>query len=375
MDTLILSCGTGGGHNAAGRAVAEEMIRRGRRCVMLNPYTLHSRKLAERINCTYIRTATFAPKLFGAVYSAGQAYRNLPWRSPVFYANRAMVPVMDNYLKGHHYDAIICTHLFPAEILTNMKQKGIKIPKTIFIATDYTCIPFTEELDCDAYVIPAEELTDEFIARGIPEDRIRPLGIPVRRQFAEKRPVSLERLGLEEGKKYLLISGGSIGAGEMEKTVEKLHREFTGKDTGLIVFCGSNRRLYTDLKETGMENAVILNYTDNAAGYLQASGVFISKPGGLSSTEAAVCGIPLVHIAPIPGCENKNAEFFEKYGMSINCGKSLKKLEQALEKLKDTEVCAKMVMEQRRRIMPDAAGKICALAEEMASPLSLSPEG
>lgn len=78
MDTLILSCGTGGGHNAAARAVAEEMIRRGRRCTMLNPYTLHSKKLAERINCTYIKVATSAPGVFGAVYGAGQAYRNLP---------------------------------------------------------------------------------------------------------------------------------------------------------------------------------------------------------------------------------------------------------------------------------------------------------
>lgn len=37
MDALILSCGTGGGHNAAGAAIKEELIKRG---IMLN-FSIH----------------------------------------------------------------------------------------------------------------------------------------------------------------------------------------------------------------------------------------------------------------------------------------------------------------------------------------------
>ena len=95
-----------------------------------------------------------------------------------------MVPVMEEYLARNHVDVIISTHLFPAEILTCMKQKGIHIPKTIFIATDYTCIPFTEETDCDAYVIPSEQLKQEFINRGLPGEKLYALGIPVSRRFS-----------------------------------------------------------------------------------------------------------------------------------------------------------------------------------------------
>lgn len=40
MEALILSCGTGGGHNAAGYAVKEELERRGHNVKMLDPYTL-----------------------------------------------------------------------------------------------------------------------------------------------------------------------------------------------------------------------------------------------------------------------------------------------------------------------------------------------
>ena len=147
MDILILSCGTGGGHNAAGSAVAEELMRRGHRATILNPYTLYSEGLAEKINNFYIKPVQKAPTAFGVVYSAGQLYRRLPVHSPVYFANYGMVSRMEEYLSRNHFDVIITTHLFPAEILTCMKKKGIHIPKTIFIATDYTCIPFTEETE------------------------------------------------------------------------------------------------------------------------------------------------------------------------------------------------------------------------------------
>lgn len=66
MDALILSCGTGGGHNAAASAVAEELTRRGHRATMLNPYTLYSNGLAEKINNFYIKPVQKAPAAFGA---------------------------------------------------------------------------------------------------------------------------------------------------------------------------------------------------------------------------------------------------------------------------------------------------------------------
>lgn len=117
MDALILSCGTGGGHNSAAKAIAAEMHMRGHRTTILNPYTLYSQKLAAKIDSTYVSMVQNRPHLFGAVYSAGQMYRKLPCKSPVYYVNRRMIPIMENYLSNHHYDAIIMTHLYAAEII------------------------------------------------------------------------------------------------------------------------------------------------------------------------------------------------------------------------------------------------------------------
>ena len=107
MDALILSCGTGGGHDAAGKAVREELIRRGHRAVMMNPYVLRGQGLAGKIDHMYIATAQKAPRAFGAVYEAGELYRRLPFRSPVYYANQAMISQMEEYLGANHFDVVI----------------------------------------------------------------------------------------------------------------------------------------------------------------------------------------------------------------------------------------------------------------------------
>lgn len=369
MDALILSCGTGGGHNSAARAVLEEMERRGHRAVMLNPYTLKSGQLAEDIDKVYITIARDAPRAFGTVYKLGDLYRRLPFRSPVYFANRRMNEVLRQYLEEHHFDVIVMTHVFPAEILTNMKRHGMEVPKTIFVATDYVCTPFTEETECDAYIIPARDLADDFVGRGIPREKIYPYGIPTKRDFAvrEFRPDIKRRLGLDADKQHILITGGSMGGGKIEKAINKLQNYFAGRDSvELIVVCGSNKGLYEKLSAQTGGGMKVIGYTDDMASYIKASDLFITKPGGLSSTEAAVSGVPILHTQPIPGCESFNANYFSTRGMSISGDITDDMLRRIDIILTDSRVRSEMIMSQKRYIDPMAASRICALAELMA---------
>lgn len=367
MNALILSCGTGGGHNSAACAIKEELIRRGNGVVMMNPYGLCKNRTAERVNYSYIRLAQNAPSCFGLLYRLGDLYRRLPFRSPVYFLNGKMVPVMEKYLEEHHFDVVIMTHLFPAEIMAQMRERGIEIPKTIFIATDYTCIPFTEETACDAYVIPAKALTAEFQRRGIPEEKIYPLGIPVRRAFTleASKSEARKKLGLEWNRRYLLVSGGSIGAGKLERVLELLYEQCGGKGE-LIVICGNNKRLYRKLSKKYGNEVILLQSTDQMAAYLRACDLYLTKPGGLSSTEAAVMGGFLVHLPPIPGCETENARFFNQYGMSWRLKPTRQDVSQILKFME--EPCQKTAMgyRQQEMIPRDAAEKICDLAAEMS---------
>lgn len=367
MDALILSCGTGGGHNAAARAVKEELQHRGHNVTMLHPYKLRGGNLSARIDRAYIAVAQRAPRLFGMIYALGNLYRRLPCHSPIYLLNRRMADTMQSYLNTHPVDVIIMTHLFPAEILTAMKDLGMPIPKTIFVATDYTCIPFTEECVCDAYIIPSEKLKKEFEMRGVPAAQIHSFGIPVSKSFRSdiSKEAAKKMLGLDVDGQYFLLSGGSIGASKLNMALKTLYKIIKDTNIHLIVICGSNKPLQRKLKKRYGSKAIIVGYTEKLALYLRACDLYFTKPGGLSTTEAAVAAEPLILLPPIPGCETKNLRFFTQNGMAISTNllpNALKKKIACLESNKNRE---NMLQRQAEEIHADAAKQICDLAEKI----------
>lgn len=368
MDALIMSCGTGGGHNSAAAAVKEELERRGFRVMLFDPYELVSKRLSRSIDQTYIGMVQRSPRAFGAMYRLGDMYRRLPWRSPIYQANARMAGVLQRYLKTHHTDVIVMTHLYPGEIVTQMRRRGMALPPTVFVTTDYTCTPFVEEVECDRYILPGEELRAEFVRRGLPNDRLLPYGIPVRRVFAEQigRAEARAQLGLRPDGRYCLIFGGSMGAGQIPQILRLLKKHY-GDTLHPIVICGNNQRLHDRLTERFGGFATILRFTDRVADYLRACDLVLSKPGGLSSTEAAVVGTALIHITPIPGCETINQRFFAKRGMSLPVNEPRRELLAACDRLLDEKNRAVMIDRQHRHIDPHAAEKIGALIEQLAA--------
>lgn len=353
-----MSCGTGGGHNAAARAIQEELERQGHRATLMNPYALRSQRTVERVDDVYISVAQRSPRTFGFVYKLGELYRRLPWRSPVYFFQRKTAKALEEFLRRERFDVVLCTHVYPAEMLTVLKNRGVTLPRVIFVATDYACTPFTEETDCDAYVIPHPALAEEFRSFGIPAQKLHPLGIPVGGAFSQSvtRQEARAALGLAEEETYLLISGGSMGAGVLKKAVKQLYAQWAGK-ARLIVICGTNDRLYKTLDKRYGQGVTLLRSTDQMALYLRACDLYLTKPGGLSSTEAAVAGVPLVHLPPIPGCETRNARFFAQRGLSI----PQKELDRA------ALLASEAVRRQREDIPPGAAGRVCALAQDLVA--------
>ncbi len=371
MEALILSCATGGGHNAAAEAVREELVRRGHRADFLDPYTLFGTHRDRQVGGCYIQCAQKLPGLFGGIYRLGELYRRLPGKSPVFWANRRTADRMQDYLERHSYDVILTTHLFAGEILTHLRRRGFGLPKVIYIATDYTCIPFTEEIECDVFVIPSPSLRREFCSFGIAPEKIVPAGIPVRRGIREAmdRETAAARLGLDPRFRYLLLAGGSIGAGSLLEAAGLLRpylRE--NRRTRLIVICGSNQRLYRRLQRVcgNDPQILLLRETRRMAEYMHVCDLYISKPGGISSTEAAAAQVPLIHISPIPGCETRNLAFFSGNGMSIGVTDLKRDLLRTVRLLRDEDAVRAMRRAQRGRIDPAAAERIAALAEECA---------
>ena len=170
MKVLLLSCNTGGGHNSAAKAIAEELLAHGDEAYVLDYLCLAGKGVSKLVGDGYVQIVKKTPLLFGLIYKLGMVISRLTRKSPVYYINGCMAKYLNSYLKEHPTDVLIMPHLYPAETVTYMKRKGMDLPVTIAVMTDYTCIPFWEETDCDHYILPHEALRKSCIIKTTSEN-------------------------------------------------------------------------------------------------------------------------------------------------------------------------------------------------------------
>jgi len=201
-----------------------------------------------------------------------------------------------------------------------------------------------------------------FISRGVPEEMIVPTGIPVSGKFNNPLSKSDARQkigGIKEDDKVILIMSGSMGFGSTLDITEQI-LSLSDNNTKVIVITGSNKKLKEEMEKTfgSSDRVITLGFTDQVPLYMAASDVLLTKPGGLSTTEAAVLNIPLVHTSPIPGCETANADFFVKRHMAVRTDKSEDSAKEAVRLVNDPFLCEQIKAAQKHYINAEAAKDI-----------------
>ena len=355
---LILSCGTGGGHNSAAKAIQEDLISKGIDTDFIEYLDIVNQRVRNNVNKLYIHSTRENGKVFKVVYKLGEIYQKTNLKSPVYALNFLNKKRLYKYIVDNNYQYIITTHLFAAQSLTAIKKEHPI--KFMAVATDYVCIPFWEETNPDCFVIPSEDLKEDFENKGIPEKKLLPLGIPTAktyRQPYDKKDYK-EKLKFDVNEKYVLILTGSMGFGNITDMIKKLHEDM--EQVNFIVSCGHNEDLFNTLKEEykNTKNVIILPYTDKISYYMKASDIILSKPGGLTTTEIATLRKPFIHTMPIPGCENYNANFFDKRKMAIKCDTIEEVVENTKKLLKNETLQNQMIENQEKYIRKDTCDKI-----------------
>lgn len=364
MKALILSCNTGQGHNTASRAIVEELKARGIACEMQDALAFASQFVSDTVCGIYNKAAIHIPKVLGAGISTAKiTHKVFKKNSPCYVANLPYAPKLRRYIEENGFDTVIMPHVFPSEALTHItrhmsSELGLK---TCFVATDYSYPPFLSETELDTYFIPHEDLRASFEAAGVPREKTAVSGIPVAADFHAplSKTEARERLGLPQNEKILLVMTGSMGYGNTEELTDKL-LERIPENTLVYVMGGNNEKMKAAIRAAhgGDGRLVVLDFTREVSLYLAAADLLFSKPGGLSSTEAAVRGIPLLHTKPIPGWEEDNIRFFREHGMS-DFGENAEALvTKALFLLANPHRCEEMVENQRKNINPFAARDI-----------------
>jgi len=321
MKVLILSCSTGGGHDSAARAIMENLKDYNIQTEIINSYNLKSKRFAKKIDDLYINIVTKRPRVFKKIYKLAELISKTRIISPVYGINKLFAKTLEEYIIEKKYDLIIATHIFPAQTLTSIKKKNPEL-HFLFVATDYVCIPFSREIRPDYYIIPSSLLSKSYIKCKIDKNKILPYGIPISTKFQKKYDKNVARnlLSLPKDKKIILIMSGSMGFGNIEKTINLIQNKFEN-EVFIVTICGNNKKLKDKLNEE-YNNIIAVGFTSEINLYLDACDVVLTKPGGLTSTEIASKGVPVIFTDPIPGIENYNADFFENLNMAYVSNKN-----------------------------------------------------
>lgn len=354
MRILILSAATGGGHMRASSAIKSYILKNNEDAVVEIIDTLKyiSPLLDKTISEGYEYIAKKAPKLFGAMYKSTNKENYLSSFLVSFnnLFSKKLLPLLDE-LKP---DVIVSTHPFATEMVSNLKGIGsVNIP-LICIMTDYAPHRAWINENVEAYVVSNDQMVETMKKNGVDESLIYPFGIPIDDTFhtTEDKDQILEELGLSKDVPTILIMAGSFGVTD----ILKIYQNITDIDMDfqIIVITGRNEKLYESFKrllerrnerevsqqsfgnrimnlqqrisvfkdkQLKTKNTKLIMYTDEVHKYMHVSDLIITKPGGLTVSEALACNLPMAIFNAIPGQEEENADFLINNNMAVRIGK------------------------------------------------------
>lgn len=310
---LVLTASTGGGHNQAAFALKRKFDDRGYDVKVVDFIKLNN-KIIEKLfiegyNLLYSRF----PNVYGGLYKVSNSmernFKLLKYGTKVFEKNVYKV------LMNTTPDLIIGTHPFIVEVISMMKEKRrINLP-FISVITDFNAHNIYINKNVDAYITGSRYTSEKLMDRGIPEKKIFNYGIPLREEFFSNKK------GIQKSDPFtILLMGGSIGYKMMEKVLMELMKSHN--KLRVFVVCGNNqylrdkiRKKYKDQYEN--KEIKVYGFTEDIPILMEESHILISKPGGLTTSEAIAKKLPLIIPYMIPGQEEENAEFLVKAGMAL----------------------------------------------------------
>jgi len=261
-------------------------------------------------------------------------------------------------------DAIVCTHYFPAETLAARRRKGKLRASLCVTLTDYDIHTMWIQDGVDHYFVATDEMAHALAAKGVGDATVRVTGIPVMPDFAAEYPdrrAMRRDLGLRAAPRTVLVAAGGFGMIQVDRTVAML-AEAT-EDAQFLAIAGRNRKL------EGMLRAVAQRYPDKIVPFgfvanmhelMAASDFMVTKCGGLTSSECLAMGLPMVIVNPIPGQEERNADFLLESGVAVRANSAAHLIFKVRKLLDHPRLLARMKAATRRVARPEAARDIVA---------------
>lgn len=318
---LIISTSAGTGHVRAAQALEKEFARDPRvgEVVHADALKFTNKLFRDFYSTLYMKLVRAAPDVLGWVYKASDE----PWKGEAVrqQLDRFNTGKLAKYIEQFDPDITVCTHFMPAGIISHLQQQGRLRTHHSIVVTDFDCHAMWLSRRFHRYFVALEETKAHLEALGLPGERITVSGIPIDPVFAEPvdRAAVRVALGLQPERTTLLLSAGALGVGPTELIVERL--KHLRREAQTIVTCGRSEAVQRRVKETVGTDArfALVGYSDRMHELMRSSDLFIGKPGGLTTSEALACGLPMAVFSPIPGQEERNSDHLLEQGAGIRC--------------------------------------------------------
>lgn len=319
---------------------------------------------------SYIKLVEKAPLLWAYLYQR----TDRPKSTSIFDRLRRMIERvntrrLDEEIARLAPDVIVCTHFLPAELLSRRITHGKPTPPVWVLVTDFDIHGLWLQPHMQGYFVASDEVAARLAERGVARERIHVTGIAIMPQFstAPARAEAAAELGIDPQRTTLLVMSGGAGVGGIENLVERI-AALPGEPQ-VVALAGRNEGLLARLRDIAARHpgrVFPMGFTRTIERVMAAADLAITKPGGLTTSECLAMQLPMIVVSPIPGQEERNADFLLESGCALKAvdgaalAHKLQKLMAAPERL------ARMRDNLRVVARPQAARDILKIVEEQA---------
>lgn len=369
MRVLILSASYGSGHAEAARSLAAAFEGRGVTAVVVD----HFRELVdpgfERASrALYHWLLRRAPGVWGLAYAVGD--RLAPESPLTFGVPRLGMRRLARLLDRMRPDAAVTVHPTPAAAMSALAASGCRLPPHTTAVTDFVAHGQWMPRGVDRYCVAAEEVRNEFIARGIPAERVVVTGVPVREEFARAVDPDAARraFGLSARLPTVVAMAGAHGSlGRLRDVTRALLA--CGRPLQAVVVAGRDEPLRAELARLAAGSTLsVRGYVSDVRTLLAAADLLVTKAGGMTLAEAMAAEVPLLLYGSLPGQERGNERFASRAGIALVARSRADLARQLDQALRDPELGERLQVAGRRLRRPQAGNRVVdVVLEEVAA--------
>lgn len=360
---------TGTGHYRASLAIEQTLHKLDPSATIVNvdAFRYASRFVRWTISRTYLSLIRHQPDIWEYLYDNPEFHRRVQYFQKLLYRYQAVK--LERLLKQVKPDVIACTQAYPCGVLADFKKRHNLAVPLVGILTDYAPHLYWFHEAVDKYVVPSVQVKQRFITRSIAADKVEVLGVPIDLAFTQPtdRMDTAQHFGLDLDKPIILFMGGGGGLGQLRDIL--LNLDIVPTACQMVVLTGHNRALFYWFSSHRFRHRVVpVSFTDCVPQLMDIATLLVSKPGGLTTSEALARRLPLVMVNPIPGQEAYNARFLLAQAAAVQADSPLTVRQVVRDLLENPDRLEAMRKRAEELSRPDAsldvATLLCRLADK-----------